>query len=288
MRVVLITIAPRLAERLVLLLRSIGHEPVALLTARNPRRPEHFADVTNVPKGVDVVVPHSRARIAPLLRTFAPDVALCSGFGWRIPPDALEVPRYGIVNGHPSLLPRWRGPNPFGWTFRADDPELGFTFHVMDADFDTGPILAQGSVPLSDDDSAQNTVELLSPLVEQLLPAALDRLEARDRGDPQAAGGTYASLFEDDYAEIDWTRPAREVHNQVRSWFIPSVSGLFGAHTTLDGERVRVTKTQLVDGAGAADAAPGTILERDGETALVQCGDGPLRVVATEPAEPAA
>ena len=283
MRVVVITIAPTVAERLVLLLRGTGHEPVGLLTVPNPRRPDHFAaTVANVPEGIDVVVPHSRARIAPLLRAFDADVAVCSGFSWRIPPDALEAPRLGIVNGHPSLLPRWRGPNPFGWTFRADEPELGFTFHVMDARFDTGPVLAQGSVPLSDDDSAETIVELLPPLVSRLLPAALDRLEAGDRGDPQRGSGTYASVFEDEFTEIDWTRPAREVHNQVRSWFLPSVSGILGAHTTLDGARVRVTKTQLVD--GESDAAPGTILERGTASTLVQCGDRPLRILGTEPA----
>ena len=279
----MITTAPRVAERLVLLLRDIGHEPVGLLTVPNPRRPDHIATtMANVPEGIDVVVPHSRDRIAPLLRVFDADVALCSGFSWRIPPDALEAPRLGIVNGHPSLLPRWRGPNPFGWTFRADEPELGFTFHLMDASFDTGPVLAQGSVPLSDDDSADTMFELLPPLVTRILPAALDRLEAGDRGDVQQGPGTYASVFEDEYTEIDWTRTAREVHNQVRSWFLPSVSGILGAHTTLDGERVRVTRTQLVD--AESDDAPGTILERGDDSLLVQCGDRPLRILATEPA----
>jgi methionyl-tRNA formyltransferase len=93
-------------------------------------------------------------------------------------------------------------------------------------------------------------------------------------------------VFEDAYTEIDWTQPARAIHNQVRSWLIPSVSGILGAHTTLDGERVRVTKTQLVDSAGAAEAQPGAILEREPERTLVQCGDAPIRVVATEAPEP--
>jgi methionyl-tRNA formyltransferase len=283
-RVAVITIAPRVADRLVELLRGIGHEPVGLVTTPNPRRPEHFATtMANIPPGIDVVVPHSRMRIAPLLRALDADVAVCSGFSWRVPPDALEAPRLGIVNGHPSLLPRWRGPNPFGWTFRADDPELGFTFHLMDADFDTGPILAQGTAPLSDEDSADTIVELMPPLIARLLPGALERLEAGDRGDPQPRGGTRAPVFEDAYAEIDWNRTAREVHNQVRSWFLPSVSGILGAHATLDGARVRVTRTQLVD--AEADAPPGTILERSDGTLLVQCGDRPLRIVATEPAK---
>jgi methionyl-tRNA formyltransferase len=282
---VLITVAPRVVEGMTTILRALGHDPVALLTVPNPRRRQEFGElVTNAPAGLDVVVPHSRTRIAPLLRAFEPDVAICSGFNWRIPAEALAVPRHGIVNGHPSLLPRYRGPNPFGWTFRNDDPELGFTFHLMDAEFDTGPILAQGTTPLSDDDSMDTLVELMPPLVTRLLPQALARLEAGDRGDPQPPGGSRAPLFEDDYAEIDWTRSAREVHNQVRSWFLPSVSGILGALTTLDERRVRVLKTRLVDG-DSSDAPPGTILERDGETLLVQCGDRPLRVVEIEPAE---
>lgn len=284
MRVAVITIAPRLVEGLVELLRGIGHEPVGLLTVPNPRRPEHFlSTLQNLPEGIDVVVPRSRARIAPLLRALDADVAVCSGFSWRIPRDALEAPRLGIVNGHPSLLPRWRGPNPFGWTFRGGEEEVGYTFHVMDADFDTGPILAQGSVPLSDEDSVHTIHERLRPLVAQLLPQALERIEAGDRGDAQPTGGTHAPVFEDEYAEIDWSRTAREVHNQVRSWFLPSVSGILGAQTTLDGERVRVTKSQLAN--LESDAAPGTILARDdGGALLVQCGDRPLRILATEPA----
>jgi methionyl-tRNA formyltransferase len=286
-KVAVISMAPRVADGFVELLRGIGHEPVGLLTLPNPRRPEHLATtLQNLADGIDVVVPHSRARIAPLLRALDADVAVCSGFSWRIPRDALETPRLGIINGHPSLLPRWRGPNPFGWTFRGGDEEVGYTFHVMDADFDTGPILAQGSVPLSDDDSMQTMLELLPPLVAQLLPRALERIEAGDRGDPQPTGGTYAPAFEDEYAEIDWTRSAREVHNQVRSWFQPSVSGILGPQTTLDGERVRVTKSQLVEVEVEVegDAPPGTILERgeDGSL-LVQCGDRPVRILATEP-----
>ena len=90
-----------------------------------------------------------------------------------------------------------------------------------------GPILAQGSVLLTDDHSTEDLPELLPPLVARLLPAALARLEAGDRGDQQPTeGGSYAGAFADEYAEIDWTRPAREVHNQVRCWLVPTVSGI--------------------------------------------------------------
>ena len=266
-----------------MLLDALGHEAVALLTMRNRRRPEHTATILNSAReGLDVLVPSDKAQVASLLRAYEPDLAICTGFGWLLPPEALAVPRLGIMNGHPSLLPRYRGPNPFGWTLRNGDPEVGFTFHLMDAEFDTGPILGQAAAPLTPADTMKTLMDKLPGLVAQLLPQALARLEAGDRGEPQPVeGASYAPLFEDEFAEIDWTKPAWDVHNQVRSWFLPTVSGIMGPLTTLDGRRVRVLRTELVD--VESHAAPGTMVELDG-TMLVQCGDGPLRVLATEPA----
>ena len=189
-----------------------------------------------------------RSASAPLLRSYEPDLALCSGFSWKIDAEALAVPRLGIVNGHPSLLPQLRGPNPFGWTIRSGAGEVGFTFHLMDEGLDTGPILAQGTTPLGDDAVVENVFDALPALVDDLLPKALARVEAGDRGDPQSEeGASYAGLYEDEYAEIDWTQPASAVHTQVRCWFLPTVSGIWGPLTTLDGERVRVLETRLAD-----------------------------------------
>ena len=153
----------------------------------------------------------------------------------------------------------------------------------MDEGFDTGPLLAQGSRPLSDDDSMQTLLEHTRALADELLPEALARAGAGDRGDPQPdEGATHARVYEDEYAEIDWTRPAREVHNQIRSWFTPTVSGIMGPLTTLDGERVRVLEARLVD--EDVGAVPGEIVGRDGDGLLVACGSGAIRVLRTEPA----
>ena len=284
MRVVIVSMAAGVVANYVRLLGELGHETAGILTMPNSRRPESAAQViAEAPDGVDVVVVGAGDRVAPLLRSYDADLGLCGGWGWKLGPDALSATRLGVVNGHPSLLPRWRGPNPFGWTLRAGDPEVGFTFHFMDEGFDTGPILAQGSVPLSEDDSMATLLARLPPLASGLLPKALARVESGDRGDAQSdEGATYARLYEDEYAEIDWTRPAREVHNQIRCWFTPTVSGIMGPLTTLDGERVRVLESRLVD--ADSSAAPGEIVGRDADGLLVQCGDAPLRVLRTEPA----
>ena len=153
----------------------------------------------------------------------------------------------------------------------------------MDATFDTGGILAQVRVPVEDDDHWSNIGRKFEPYAAGLLARALERLAAGDPGDSQSEeGASQAPRMEDEWAEINWSRPAREVHNQVRSWVIPSASGLKGALTELDGERVRVVRTSLHPPA-EGEGEPGTIVGREDDRLLVQCGDRPIWVLETEP-----
>src|SRR5262245_1381993 len=225
-RVVLVSTVPEVVAQLYHGLRAFGHDPVAVLT--RPRTGYlGIGDMDHAAPDLDLLVPSSKERLAPLLRAYEPDLMLCLGFPWLIPRDALAVPRIGAANMHPSLLPRYRGPNPIGWTYRNDDPEYGLTVHRMSATFDTGGILAQVSVPVDDDDHLTNLGRKFEPYAAGLLARALARLAAGDPGDPQAEDqASEAPLMEDEWAEIDWTRTAREVHNQVRSWMLPSKSGL--------------------------------------------------------------
>jgi len=135
-------------------LREAGHEPVALLTIRDVDGRYGNLDLGGmlgeVPRDLDVLMPASRRTIAPLLESVRPDLVACIGFPWKIPADALAVPRLGWLNGHPSLLPQHRGPVPVAWAIRRGDPEIGVTFHRMDAGLDTGPIYAQRTMPVGE------------------------------------------------------------------------------------------------------------------------------------------
>lgn len=255
--------------------RAFGHEPVALLTTRRgpgdaDRYPEFQALIAGAPAHLDILIPSDRSRIARLLAPYEPDLLVCMGFPWRIPAEALAIPKLGAINSHPSLLPRYRGPSPVAWAMRNGDAELGLSFHYMDDDFDTGPVLAQGSLPLDDYEDWETLGAKLGPLALGLLPRVLERVAVGDPGDPQEGESSYAPFFDDDYVHVDWTRPAREVHNQVRAWrfmqFAPA-GGVRGALAPLDGETVRVLRTSLEPGAGTR----------------VDCGDGPIWVVETEP-----
>ena len=258
-------------------LRALGHEPVALLAPRRPQADEEpdFLRLTpaSAPAGVDLLFAKDRWSIERLLRAYEPDLTICWGFPWKLPQEALDVARLGSINGHPALLPRHRGPIPFAWTLRAGDTDWGFTWHRMDAELDTGNILAQGSDPIRDDDCdiAEFGPRLLEAAVG-LLTHALERVAAGDPGDPQPAeGATWAGHFEDDdYVHVDWSQPARRVHDQVRAWQLTfGMSGIRAPVARLDGEEVVLIQTRLSD--------PGNGGRR------VECGDGPIWVVASEP-----
>jgi len=272
MRVVLITQTPRAARGLSALLQGFGHEPVALLCSRENASPngEFIKHVQGAPDTLDIVIPAARDRIAPLLRCYEPDVAVCISFPWKVPRDALAVPRFGIVNGHPSLLPRYRGPNPVAWAIRNGERELGFTFHRMDAKFDTGAILAQTPFPLSDEHSWDELEPKLVQAVTELLPRALKRVEHGDPGDPQPEGaGEYFSTFEPNYAWVDWARPVDEIRRKVRAWrFHGLTPGPCGALTELDGEIVRILRVNPEPAEGRE----------------MQCADGRLWIVESEAA----
>lgn len=270
-RVLLVSQVPPAVHGFTELLRVLGHEPVALLCSREHagRYGNAFDElVRDAPQSLDVVVPATRAGIAPLLRRYEPDLLLCLGFPWRIPTDALSVPRLGAVNGHPSLLPHYRGPSPVAWAIRNGETQIGFTFHRMDAELDTGPILAQNKVELDDEHSWDELAPKLRDVVGELLPRALARVEQEDPGDPQPEGsGSYFPFFEPEYVWIDWSRPTRDVHRQVRAWRFASATDRPGALAELDGKTVRVLRVSLRPADGARP---------------MECGDGTIWIVETE------
>ena len=276
-RIVVISAVLPVVEPLVARLRELGHDPVAWLLARRPESPvPPWGDVTDrtAPARVSVLFARDRDAIAPLLRGLEPDVVLCWGFSWKLPQEALDVPRLGAVNQHPAPLPRHRGPLPMAWALREGDEKFWVTWHRMDAELDTGAILAQATVPIEDDET---TIEQMGPkLIEgslDLLPRVFERLAAGDPGDAQSTeGASWAGHFEEDYASVDWSQPARKIHDQVRAWHLTfGMGAVVGPIAELDGERVKLLRTSLTD--------PG-----DGARA-VESGDGRLWIVESEPVE---
>jgi methionyl-tRNA formyltransferase len=259
--------------------RALGLEPVAVIAPRAPegdveRGERAQALLDGASRGLDLCFADTKASLARLTHAYEPDLGLCLGYPWLLPEEVLAIPALGVVNGHPSLLPRHRGPFPWAWMIREGDEEVGMTFHLMDADFDTGPILSQGSRPLPADTSLPGLLPTITALNEELLPRALDRLLRGDRGDPQTDdGATYAGPFGADYLEVDLGQTAVEIDRQVRAWawmFAPP-GAQRGPLTTLAGSRVRLVRTTLTD-------------PQDPAAQRLEAADAPLWVLEYEPA----
>jgi methionyl-tRNA formyltransferase len=274
-RVVLITVLPVVARGYAEMVRALGHEPVAVIAPRRrvpgapptPFAAEHVADD---PDDLDVLFAATKHSIAQLLRAYEPDLGLCTGFPWLIPAEAIAVPTHGIVNGHPSLLPRYRGPFPVAWAVRNGETEIGMSYHLMDAQFDTGNVLAQKRVPLTEEETNESLFAQMPELTAELLPIVFDRLARGDRGEPQQ-GGEYQSVFEDDYRFVDVTQRAADVHRQARAWsFIPPILPRMGPILERDGTSIRLLRTSLTEVEGAEQ---------------LECADGPLWVVESVEAE---
>ncbi|MHB8468642.1 MAG: methionyl-tRNA formyltransferase [Gaiellaceae bacterium] len=258
-------------------IRAAGHTPVAVVTFNDVEGRYGGDDIAplleNVPAGLDVLLPGNRASLAPLLAALEVDLVVCMGFPWKIPPAALAVPRLGWLNGHPSLLPLYRGPMPIAWAIRNGERTIGITFHRMDEALDTGAIVAQRPFSLGDDyGEPDQTYERFGPLVAETLGEALGRLAAGEPGTVQS-GGAYQSFFSDDDAWLDLTRRATEVHRLVWAWRYALPRGLYGALLELDGEVVRVLASSRTE----VEDAP-----------RIECCDGPLWLVRTEPVSGAA
>ena len=271
-------------------MQSLGHRIVGVVTTPGPpkRRSADYLDVVAaVRPGIDVIVSSHPNRLARMLEPLRPDLIISGGFPWLIPADVVALPPLGAINMHPALLPKYRGPAAVEWAFRNGDPELGFTIHRISNDFDGGAILAQDSIPIEDDDDVGTLMGKMGQLVPTLVVQALDRVARGDHGDPQnEAKATYAGALDREWRFIDWSQPARTIHNQVRSWTgIRDVSR--GALGTIDGKHLVILKTRLSTHLEdeVVPVAAGTVIVRDQDRLVVQCGDGPLEILAWHQAD---
>jgi methionyl-tRNA formyltransferase len=278
LRVALATYGPEQFRLLHTACEDAGHIPVGYLVSRALRSGgrSESGDVEAVsrileslPPGMDLLLPGTGRGVARALAGYRPDLVVAFGFNWRLPPEVLALPRFGVLNVHPSALPRYRGPAPLLWAIRNGDPTIGVTVHRMDDGLDTGPILAQrDDVPLPEHATPGTVWEQTGPVVAELVQVALDRVVAGDPGVPQdEARASYAGFAPQDWQTIDWTDERHRIHHQIR--VLRYMSGGTGPVVELKNARVRVRSTSL-------DGADGV---------RVECGDGPLWVTSWEPVE---
>lgn len=211
------------------------------------------------------------------------DAAIVAAYGLILPRPVLAATRFGCINIHSSLLPRWRGAAPIQRAILAGDSETGVTIMQMDEGLDTGPILLQSRVPITAETTATMLHDSLAALGAQLIVPALDGIAAGTlTATPQPSeGASYAAKLERGEGNLDWTRPAVALERAVRA-----LNPWPGTYLQHRGERIKVLSAAVVDGSAAADreTGPGVVLKGagssiSGHALTVACGEGALALV---------
>ena len=224
--------------------------------------------------GLPVLTP-ATLRDAEAAETFAghrADVAVVVAYGMLLPQPVLDAPKYGCLNLHGSLLPRWRGAAPIQRAVMAGDAESGVGVMRMEAGLDTGPVALEARLPITPGMTAGELHDALMPVGADLMARAIDLLgQGALTFTPQPDEGiAYAHKITNDEARIDWTRPAAQVVNHVNG-LSPFPGAFFEVDLGKGPERVKVLRAVRAGGAGAA----GMLLNADG---TVACGEGAIRL----------
>ena len=197
------------------------------------------------------------------------DVAVVVAYGLILPQPVLEAPEHGCLNIHASLLPRWRGAAPIQRAVMAGDTETGICIMRMEAGLDTGPVLRCEAVPIGAEDTAGDLHDRLSDLGARLIVETLARLHDLSPRPQPEDGVTYAAKIDKAEARVDWNRPAHEVDRLIRG-----LSPFPGAWCDIGGERVRLLRSRVVTGEGAA----GEVL--DGP--VIACKTGAVELLSVQ------
>ncbi len=211
------------------------------------------------------------------VREMAPEIIVVAAFGQIIPQKMLDIPPRGCINVHGSLLPRWRGAAPMQYALMAGDDETGVTIMMMDAGLDTGDILLQASLSLGEIADLGELEAKLAEVGADLLLRTLTAIEAgtcpRVPQDPERV--TLSPSLPPETGEMDWTRPARDLHNLVRG-----VTPKPGAYTLVQGKRLKIWRTEVeADEVGA----PGTIKTLGSGGITINTSKGTLRLCEVQP-----
>ncbi len=210
------------------------------------------------------------------LRLWNPDLIVVAAFGQLLRKDVLELPRYGCINVHASLLPRWRGAAPINAAILHGDEETGVTIMVMDVGLDTGPLLSKRSIRLAPDETGGSAFERLSRLGADLLLATLpDYLSGKLVPVPQPEEGvTYAPMLKKEEGQLDFTQDAESLERRVRA-FNPWP----GAFMDFDGTLLKIHRARVE--AGLATAGQRLIVH---DQPAVGAGGGLLLLEEVQPA----
>ena len=209
-----------------------------------------------------------------MLKELAPELIIVVAYGKILPKDILELPKYGCINIHGSLLPKYRGAAPIQWSVINGDKVTGVTSMKLDEGMDTGNMLLKIETPILPDETAGELFDRLAPLGADCLEQTLGLFgESAPEGERQdEAQATHAPMLKKEDGAVDFSLPAQKLHDLIRG-----TSPWPSAYTTLDGARLKLLRSSVTDGSGR----PGELL--DAKKLMIACGDGALLITEVQP-----
>ena len=217
--------------------------------------------------GIPVFQPETKAALKDLVSDLRPDLGVVVAYGTILPAEVLRIPRFGFLNLHPSILPKFRGPAPIQRALMAGERETGNTVILMTERMDAGPILAQEKVTIHEEDNLRTLSERLSTLGSDLLAkTVLAWVEGKISPIPQKGEATYAPAVREEEYRICWLASSESVRDRVR--------GLYpDAYTRFRGKRLNILKVQVLQEEGE----PGEVIDPKGF--VVACGTGSVKIL---------
>lgn len=216
--------------------------------------------------------------VIELLRGLAPDLIVVAAFGQFLPKEILEMPKYGCINVHASLLPKYRGAAPIHYVILNGETKSGVTIMQMDIGMDTGDMLAKAEVAITPEMTMGELHDELKECGSDLLLATVEKIKNGEITPEKQNNdeATYAHLLTREMEHIDWTLTAEEIHNKIRA-FNPAP----GAFTNLPGcKKLKIWRAQVASG---GSAQPGEVMEITKNGFKVACGRGALLVTEVQP-----
>ena len=260
-----------------------GHEVVAVFA--QPDKPVGRKQILTPPatkqKAIELNIPVYQpttlrdGSALELLKQLNPEVIVVVAYGKILPKEILELPKFGCINGHASLLPRHRGASPIQWCIVCGDKITGVTTMYMDEGMDTGDILDTAKTEIGEQETAEELFERLSDISADLMVKTLSKLQngTAERNKQNDADATYAPIIKKEMAHIDFNKTAEEICNAVRGYYSWPCAFCFA-----EGKRLKVIKAIVSSGKGA----PGEVISNE-DRLIVACKDGAVEFVTVQP-----
>ena len=258
-----------------------GHEITAVVT--QPDKPKGRSKELQFPPVKECAVKHGIPVFQPRriktpeaieeLKKYPADIYIVAAFGQILSQEILDLPKYGCLNIHASLLPKYRGASPIQRVIIDGEAETGVTIMQMADGIDTGDMLAKAETPIGEDETAGELFDRLMVLGAELLVDTIDKLDTITPQPQNDAEAIHAPMIRKEMGAIDWTQPAERVHDLVRG-LNPWPSAFF----TIEGKRMKLHRTKVVVGKGE----PGEIAVIGGEMAVC-CGENAVQLMEIQP-----